>query len=125
MGSANDEAGFRWTMGGFPGAIVDGRNDISGVAFNFTMVDILARGLHNAKVDLQIRFISKHKCTLLKVRKSNRISFIHIDWNLVQPINGSILWHTMQFFPQAKVILLYDYVYRFQDPQKLQFLHGY
>ena len=50
MGSANDEAGFRWTMGGFPGAIVDGMNDISGVAYNFTMVDILARGLHNAKV---------------------------------------------------------------------------
>ena len=50
MGSANDEAGFRWTMGGFPGAIVDGQNSVEGVVYNFTMVDILARGLHNAKV---------------------------------------------------------------------------
>lgn len=53
MGSANDEAGFRWTMGGWPGAIQDGQNSIDGVAFNFTMVDILARGLHNAKVILK------------------------------------------------------------------------
>jgi hypothetical protein len=50
MGSANQDAGFRWTVGGFWGAITDGKNDISGVAFNFTMIDTLAKGLHDAKV---------------------------------------------------------------------------
>jgi len=50
MGSANEDAGFRWTVGGFWGAIADGKNDISGVAFNFTMIDTLAKGLHDAKV---------------------------------------------------------------------------
>ncbi len=50
MGSANQDAGFRWTVGGFWGAIADGKNDISGVAFNFTMIDTLAKGLHDAKV---------------------------------------------------------------------------
>ena len=50
MGTANEAAGFRWTVGGFWGAVTDGRNDISGVAFNFTVLDKLARGLHDAKV---------------------------------------------------------------------------
>lgn len=50
MGSANEAAGFRWTVGGFWGAVTDGQNDINGVAFNFTVLDQLAKGLHDAKV---------------------------------------------------------------------------
>lgn len=50
MGSANEQAGFRWTMGGFWGAVTDAKNGIEGVAFNFTMIDQLAKGLHDAKV---------------------------------------------------------------------------
>lgn len=50
MGTANEAAGFRWTVGGFWGAVTDGNNGIGGVSFNFTVLDKLARGLHDAKV---------------------------------------------------------------------------
>ena len=50
MGTGNDEAGFRWTIGGWWGAVGEGQNDVGGVVFNFTLLDNLARGLHSAKV---------------------------------------------------------------------------
>ena len=50
MGVNNDAAGFRWTVGGWWGAVEHGNNDISGVVFNFTRLDNLAKGLHGAKV---------------------------------------------------------------------------
>ena len=50
MGSANEAAGFRWTVGGFWGAVQDGNNGIDGVSFDFTEIDKLAKGLHEAKV---------------------------------------------------------------------------
>ena len=50
MGVNNEAAGFRWTVGGWWGAVEHGNNDISGVVFNFTRLDNLAKGLHGAKV---------------------------------------------------------------------------
>lgn len=53
MGTGNEAAGFRWTIGGWWGAVGDGQNDIGGVVFNFTLLDQLARGLHGAKVQFR------------------------------------------------------------------------
>lgn len=76
MGTANEAAGFRWTVGGFWGAVTDGNNGIGGVAFNFTKLDQLAKGLHEAKVLFALFSLAKtSRCNAIASVCMTRIPF--------------------------------------------------
>lgn len=93
MGTGNDDAGFRWTIGGFWGAVSDGKNDISGVVFNFTLLDNLARGLHGAKVSSAhvVLLVRAHRYDQFKPSKADFAAFLH------QKFPALIIWMKTSF----------------------------